>query len=112
MRERDAAADRRGQWSLDADQIGLERLQSIVGQPGIEALLGFLPRVHLRPGNLLLTREFLGHGRVEHTHRCAPNVGASTVTFDERYDGPVRHLQDTLTVQGDGLAARRDDWLG
>ena len=52
----DAAADRGRQRALDADEVGLERLQRLVGQPGVEQLLRLLAGVDLGPGDLLLAR--------------------------------------------------------
>ena len=73
----DAAADRRGQRALDADEVGLERFQRLVGQPGVEQLLGLAARVHLGPGDLLLAAELLA------------TAASSTRTLARQMSGPV-----------------------
>jgi hypothetical protein len=50
----DAAADRRGQRALDADEIFLERLDRVVRQPVVELGLGRLAGEDLEPGDFLL----------------------------------------------------------
>ena len=47
----DAAADRRGERAFDADEIFLERLDGVVGQPVVELVLGGLAGEDLEPGD-------------------------------------------------------------
>ena len=89
----DAAADRRRQRALDADEVGLERLDRLVGQPAVEQLLRLLAGVDLGPGDLLLAAEGLLDRGVEHAHAGAPDVGAGAVAFDERDDRAIGNFE-------------------
>ena len=64
----DAAADRRRQRALDADEVLAERLDGLVGQPVVELLERLLAGEHLHPGDLLLAAVGLLHRGVEHAH--------------------------------------------
>ena len=72
----DAAADRRRQRALDADQVLLERLDRVVRQPVVELVLGRLAGIHLEPGDLALAAVGLLHRRVEHPLAGRPDVRA------------------------------------
>ncbi len=105
----DAAADGRRQRPLDADEVGLERFQRLVGQPAVEQLLGLAARVHLGPGDLFLAAEFLADRGVEHAHAGAPDVGACAVAFDERNDRAIGDFQVSVSADGDGFGTYGDD---
>ena len=92
----DAAADRRRQRTLDADQVRAKGLDGLVRQPVVELLEAFLARVDFHPRDLLLAAVRLRDRRVEHAHARAPDVGAGAVAFDERDDRIVGN--DELSV--------------
>ena len=102
-----AAADRRGERSLDRDQIVAAGGDRFVGQPGVVGLVGFLAGENLHPMNLALAAVGLLHRGVEHPHARPPDVAAGAVAFDERNDGLVGHVQfavrdaDLLAPGGD-----------
>src|SRR5262249_7113116 len=101
----DAAADRRRQRSLDADEVVAERLDSVVGQPRVEALEAFLAGEDLEPRDApRATVRFLDR-RVEHTYARAPDVGSSAVAFDERNDRIVGN-DETTAAASDRCAHR------
>ena len=84
-----AAADRRRQRSLDADQEFLERLDRVVRQPVIELGLGGFARKNLKPGNALPSAVSFFHRGIEHLLARRPDVGAGAVTPDEGNDGII-----------------------
>ena len=88
-----AAADWRGEWTFDADQIFLERLDCVIRQPVIEFVLGRFARKHFEPRNLALAPIGLLHRRIEHTDAGGPDVRPGAVTANERENGIVRHLE-------------------
>ncbi len=92
----DAAADRGRQRALDADVVGAERLDGVVGQPRVELLETFFAGKDLAPLHAALAAVRFRYGRVEDTNARAPDVGAGAVAFDERDDRIVRH--DELRV--------------
>ena len=87
----DAAADRRGQRALDADEVLAERLDRLVRQPVVELLEALLAGVDFHPRDLPLAAVGLLDGGVEHADAGAPDVRAGAVAFDERDDRIVRH---------------------
>ena len=88
----DTAADRRGEWSLDAHEILAEGGHGVVRQPFVKLVLGCLPGEHLEPGDLFCTAVGFLHGCVEYELAGGPNVRADAVASDERDNGVVRHL--------------------
>src|SRR5690606_17859425 len=97
----DAAADGRGQRTLDADEVRLERLERLVRQP----FTGFVERLltgeDFLPLHLALPAVRLLDGGVEDTHAGPPDVRADTVALDEGEDRVVRNVQ-ALVGHGDG----------
>src|SRR4029078_5993277 len=89
----DTAANGRGEWSFDADQKLAKRVDGFVREPAIELLEGFLARVDLHPGDLPLAAVDLLHRGIEDMHGRAPNVGAGSVTFDERQDRSIGNFE-------------------
>src|ERR1019366_6172322 len=83
----DAAADGRGERAFDADEIFLERLDGVVGQPVVEFFERLFAGENLEPGNLSLAAVGFGHRRVEHAHAAGPDVRAGAVAADEGEDG-------------------------
>ena len=100
----DAAAHRRGQRALDADQEFLEGLDGVVRQPVVELVLGRLAGIHLEPGDLALAAVGLLHRGIEHALAGRPDIRAGAVAADEREHGVVRNVQ--LSVL-DGDSCRR-----
>ena len=89
----DAAADRRGQRALDADQVGAERLDGLVGQPTPGLVECFLAREHFLPRHRLTV---LGGRGVEHQLRRRPDVHAGAIPFDEGDDGYVGYVEGAI----------------
>ena len=89
----DAAADRRGQRTLDADQISLNAATVSSGSQLLNCLEGLLAREHLEPGDLALAAVGLLHRRVEHALRWRARCPAGAVTLDERDDRVVGNVQ-------------------
>ncbi len=102
----DAAADRRRERSLDADEIVTEGLDRVVGQPVVELLEALLAGVDLEPGDLSLAAVGLRDGGVEDAHAGAPNIRPGAVAFDERDDRIVRN-DETAVLLGDGSPGGR-----
>ncbi len=86
----DAAADRRRQWSLDANEVGAKRFNRFVRKPVIELLETLFAGVDFLPGDCALATVGFPDSCIEHTHARAPDVGAGAVAFDERNDRIVR----------------------
>ena len=102
----DAATDRRGQGTLDRDDVILHRRQGFGGQPfvftvdarGLFAGIDFHPRDLALPGVGPLDR---GVHHVDHDRR---DVDADTVTLDVGDNRIVRHVQAQVFVGGDRLS--------
>ena len=89
----DAAADRRGERALDADQVVLERLDGLVGQPVAGRVERLLAREHLFPLDRLAE---LRRGGVQHQLGGRPDVDAGAVTLDEGDDRLVGDVELTV----------------
>ena len=85
----DAAADRRGQRALDADEEFLERLDGVVRQPVVELVLGSFAGEDFHPGDLAFAAVGLLHRGIEHAQARGPDVRAGAVAADERNDRVV-----------------------
>ena len=99
----DATADRRGERSLDADEIFAERGHGVVRQPFVEFVLGRLPCEYLEPGDLFGSTVGFVYGCVEDELARRPDIRAGAVAPYERDDRVVRHLQ--VAVRDGNLAA-------
>ena len=108
----DASADRRGERSLDRDEVVAAGRDGLVRQPGVEQLVRFLARVDLHPVDLALAAIGLLYRGVHDAHAGSPDVRAGAIAFDERNDGVVRDGELTV-VDGDlrALGGRRDPWV-
>ena len=104
----DSAAHRRGQRPLDSDQVFLERLDGLVGQPVVELVEGFFACPHFHPRDLALAAVDLLDRVVEDVLRGAPDVRPGTIALDERNDRPLRHLQLAARPHRDFLAVARN----
>ena len=82
----DAAADRRGERALDADEVLAEGVDRLVGQPVARLVERLLAGEHLLPRDRLAV---LGRRRVEDQLGGGPDVDAGAVALDERDDGLV-----------------------
>ena len=94
----DAAADRRRERPLDADEKFLERSDGVIGQPRIESLERFLACEDFHPGDLAGAAVRLFHRRIEDAHARSPDVRPGAVAADERDDRMI----------GDGQLAALD----
>ena len=83
----------RRQRALDADEVLLERVDRLVGQPVLEAVERLLAGEDLHPGDLPLAAVGLLDGGVEDRLAGAPDVGAGAVALDEREDRMVGDLE-------------------
>jgi hypothetical protein len=94
----DAAADRRREGALDADEVFLERCDGLVREPVTGLVERLLAGEHLAP----LDRPAVLRGRrVEDELRGGPDVDARTVAFDEGDDRVVGDLQRAVRRRGD-----------
>ena len=89
----DAAADRRGERSLDAHEIFLEGFHRVIREPIIETLECLLAREDLEPGHLALAAVGLFHRRVKHADARRPDVRPRAVAPDERDHRIFRHRE-------------------
>ncbi len=101
----DAAADRRRQRPLDADEVVEERLDRLLREPVAGGVERLLTREHLFPVDRL---PVLGRGGVEDELGGGPNVDACAVTLDERDDRLVGHAEDAVD-EGDLLGSHEAD---
>ena len=103
----DAAAHRRRERSLDADQVVTKGLDGIVRQPIVELLEALLTRVDLEPGDLPLAAVSLRDRGVEDAHAGTPNIRTGAVTFDERDDRIVRNDETAVFLRDGSPGGRR-----
>ena len=89
----DAFADGRGQRAFDADEIILERLDRLIGEPVLEFLERGLPGKDFQPFDLAFAAVSLFYRRVEHAHGRRPDVRPRAVAADEGQGGIVRNIQ-------------------
>ena len=89
----DAAADRRRERALDADEELAEGLDGLVGQPVVELGEGLLAGVDLGPRDLAPALVGLLDRGVHDAHARAPDVAAGAVPLDERDDRAVGDVQ-------------------
>jgi len=105
----DAAADRRGQWPLDRDQIIAAGFDRRVRQPGIELTEGFFAGEDFEPVNLAFTAIGARDRRIEHAYGRPPDVGTGAVAFDVGNDRIVRNEQFAVPHLYLTAAGRRDE---
>ena len=98
----DAAAGRRGQRALNADEVVAESGECRLGQPVASRLEGLFAREDFEPLDLALAGVGLGNRGVEDTNRGTPDVRTGAVTFDE---GDNRMVWDGQFAVGDGDTA-------
>ncbi len=92
----DSSADRRRQWSFDADQVSAERIQRLVREPVLHVHERFLACQHLLPLDPACSAIRLFHRRVEDSHAGAPDVGTRAVSFDEGDGRVIGNLQPAV----------------
>src|SRR5438034_4262608 len=105
----DAAADRRGEWALDADHELLEGGDRVLGEPVLEAVEGLLAGVDLHPGDPALAAVGLVHGGVEDRLAGAPDVGTGAVALDEGEDGVGGDVEAAVGAGLDAVAGGDGD---
>ena len=88
----DAAADGRGERSLDGDAQIAGGGDGVVGQPGAELAKGLFAGEDLKPADGALAAVGLFDRGVEDALRGLPDVAAGAVAFNERNDGVVGDL--------------------
>ncbi len=88
-----AAADWRGERSLNGHAKIANSVDGIVRQPFVERLERFFPGEHFKPSHAPLAAVGLLDRRVKYAPRRLPNVTSRSITLDERNDGRVRYLQ-------------------
>ena len=94
----DAAADGRGQRSLDGDAQVARGGDRVVGQPGVELAKCLFAGEDLKPLDGALAAVGLFDRGVEDALRSLPDVAARAVALDERNDGIVGHLKLPVAV--------------
>src|SRR5262249_29426311 len=100
-------ADRRGERTLDADEVVAEARHRLIRQPAREELVGLLTCVDLHPADRLLAAVGLLHGRIQDPDGRPPDVRPRPVPLDERDDRLVGDVQlavldrDSLAPGGD-----------
>ena len=98
----DAAADGRGERSLDGDSQIARGGYGVIRQPGGELAEGLLAGEDFKPLDLALAAVGLFDCCVKDALRGLPDVTAGAVAFNERDDGMVRNFKLAVFVV-DGL---------
>ena len=106
----DAAADGCGERALDADEIFLEGLDGVVGEPVVELGFGRLAREDLEPGDFLGAAVGFFHRRVHDAHAGGPDVAPGAVAADEGDDRIIGDGEDAV-FDGDFAASGGSDVL-
>jgi hypothetical protein len=99
----DAAADGRGERSLDGDAEVARGGYGVVGQPGGELAEGLLAGEDFKPLDLALAAVSFFNRGVKDALRGLPDVASGAVAFNERDDGIVRNFKLAVFVL-DGLS--------
>jgi hypothetical protein len=104
----DAAADRRGQRTLDGHHVFTQGRQGFLGQPDVWAvhLGGLLPGIHLHPVDPALAAIGLGDRGIDHLEHHRRDVQPRAVALDIGNDGLVGNVERQVGVDGDLLARR------
>src|SRR5690606_24947309 len=102
---------RRGQRTLDGNDIILDHFQSFFWQPSISVvdLSRLLTGIDFHPVDLALAVVGLLHSGVDYNLHRRSHVDTDTITFDERDDRIIRYVQGVVGVGGNLFAALRDD---
>ena len=96
----EAAADRRRQRTLDADQVIAKGVDRLVGKPRAGRVERLLAREHLFPRDLLAVLR--GRG-VHHEPGGRPDVDSGSVAFDVGDDGLVGNRERAIGLHRDLL---------
>ena len=94
----DAAADGRGERSLDGDAQVARSRYGVVGQPVVELAVGLLAGEDLKPADRALAAVGLFDRGVEDALRGLPDVAAGAVAFNEGNDGIVGNFELPVAV--------------
>jgi len=100
----DAAADRGAERTFDGHHELAQRLQRLVGEPGPADAVRLLAGVDLHPLDAALAAVGALDRGVDHLAHHRGDVDADAVALDERDDGPLRHLEAAVGVDGDAGA--------
>ncbi len=103
-----AAADRRRQRTLDADQEFAERLDRVVGQPAVEFVFRCLSGKNFEPRNLLFPAVGFLHRGVENANARRPNVWTGSITAD-KWNNWIIWDNETGLIPRNLFASRRFD---
>ena len=101
----EATTDRRGERTLDADQVLLELVDRVLRQPVAGLVEGFLAGEDFHPLDRLAV---LRGGSIEDELCGRPDVDTRTVAFDERNDRVVRHVKRAVFLHRDLLSHTSD----
>src|SRR5205085_2218092 len=83
----------RGERAFNADQVFFEGIDSVVGKPIVEFLLGGFAGENLEPGDLACAAVGFLDRRVKNALAGGPNIRAGAVTTNERKDRVVGNVQ-------------------
>src|SRR5690606_38616262 len=102
----DAATDRRGERTLDADLVLLDGVEGLLREPDDLAVhvVGLVAGIHLHPGDPATVAVRVLYRRVQDPLRGRPDVGPRPITLDEADDGLVGDGQGPVVVDRDLVA--------
>src|SRR5690606_32876257 len=106
----DTATDRRGQRSLDADNVLTQRFQGFFQHPDIRAVDagGFLAAVDFHPDDGTLGAVRLFNGGVDDLDHHRRDIHADTITLDIRNDRMVGHIQGQVRIDSNFVTVCRN----
>src|SRR3984885_11603205 len=94
----DAAAHRRGERTFDRDAELADRVDGVIGPPGIDPGFGFFAGEHFIPGDAALALVGFLNGCIEHAKRRFPDVAPGSVAFDKWNHRIIRHIVVSVGV--------------
>ena len=89
----DASADGRGERAFDADQVVMENIDGIIGEPCIKFFFGQSACIYLEPGDFSVALVGLRNCGIEYPLAGGPNIGTGPVTTNERDYGMVGYVE-------------------
>ena len=107
------ASDWSGKGAFDSHTKIADRLDRIIRQPFVEGLERFLAGENFEPSHAAFAAISVLHGRIEHPPRRFPDVSSRAISFNERNNRSVRHLQlaaavaDRLALGGNNVPVIR-----
>ncbi len=105
----DTTTYRRGQRTLDRDNVVLHCIQGFFGQPGVLVvnLSGLLACVDFHPGDFALATVSFFYGSIDDLDHDRGNIEADAITFDVGDDRVIRNVQGMVGINGNFVAAGR-----